>query len=124
MAEIIDKEDLIGSVETEKVETGISDIDRILNLLDKIQALISNPLIQQLMAKFFRRGYDYYPYPQTYPAETNDMSNAENVYNQVLGAIEVLISTMGDDVKLSDVRQYMIDHKDEVVKQIKTFLGL
>ena len=128
MAEIISKDDLIGNVQTVEETTSINtELDKILSLLDKIQSLLSNPLIQQFLAKFFPYGYDLYGNPITNPQELQQQkaeTTAEEIYNKVLGAIETLISTLGDDVKLGEVRQYMIDHKEEVVKQIKTFLGM
>lgn len=130
MATIISKQDL-GSGSTEISETeahGISEIDKILALIEKIQGLLSNPVVQQIIqsivTKFFPAGYDLYGNPLNYQqaVEQRKEFSADEVYKKLVQGIEMLIATLGEEVTLKELRDYLKENEQKVKEILKGFV--
>ncbi len=127
--ETITKEDIIKVIKI-KPKTGNAGVDNAVKILTTIEKIMNNPMVTRIagnmMSRFglvgntagnpsSRTGDKLNPMPT---GGQTAKPNPDEAYNQILGVIDILLSTAGD-VKISEVKEYMIKNKKSVTEAIK-----
>jgi len=128
MAIEISKAELLKSaVASESVEESVAetvaeaetfDLNSFSQLLEQINILLNNDLIKRLIAKYLNIDYEQ---QQQQIAISNSMS-AEQIYEMLVSAMRNMLTVLGEDVKLKDVLDYMVENREKVIEVLNSYV--
>lgn len=123
MAVILSKEDLIRTASVPATPLGSpiskSNLDKASDILDKVNLVLNNQLVQNIIGKVLAK-YGLGQAQNNPSAILNNPSPSQSpeiIYGKIVSTINGILSVAGD-LPLSQVKDYMINNKEQVVKMI------
>ena len=98
-------------------------MEQLNNFLTNINTLLSNPMVSTFVRKYLSKKYGGMPQNQDIslisspqkPDVLDEQAEAEQTYSRILMGIDYVLTTIGD-VPVSQVKDFMAQHKDEVIR--------